>query len=522
MATVIKRNDKNGNGYYFYVQVKYKDPITGKYKTKGKNYRPPEGMSERVAKRNAIEIGIELEKEKETNSLEIESLGSTKLSAYAEDWYVKNEKHYSPSVYYKLRRTLNDINAHLGHLKLNELNQRNIQAYYDEIDKRKRVIVVANAKPDFREKVYSRGYTYSKIEKTFNVRMESFTWACKGKNMSIEWAENLCKMLKIPFDDLWIKTTSVVDYCPATLHEYKKVLRVILANAVREGYIPVNYATGDYIKFPKRSSKRVPTMDDKQALTFYQALLSYDDIRIKTSLMTFLLSGFRRGEVSALRWSNISFEKKTIKVEKTINYIPSLGIYEKEPKTENSKRSIFVPSILINQLQEYKKWQDHARTGFSIEHQNDDLVFTQPDGSMFNPDLFRHWLWKVLDKAGLPRIFTLHSLRHCNLTLQIIAGVPIAVVSKRAGHYKPSVTSDYYFEYTQSSDERAANVLEKLFTGEETIAGEKPVNEQLPVELDVSIEEYRKAKENAQRLGFNDYEEYLDYLEFVEAKKERK
>ena len=36
MATVTKRKDRDGKGYYFYVQVKYKDPSTGKFKTKGK------------------------------------------------------------------------------------------------------------------------------------------------------------------------------------------------------------------------------------------------------------------------------------------------------------------------------------------------------------------------------------------------------------------------------------------------------------------------------------------------------
>lgn len=521
MATVTKRKDRDGKGYYFYVQVKYKDPSTGKFKTKGKCYRPTVGMSERVAKRNAVELGIELEKEKENNTLETETLGNTKLSTYMDEWYAKNEQHYSPSMYYKLRGFLNDIAENLGHLRLNELNQRNIQAYFDKIDARKRIIVVANAKPGLRKKVYSHGYTYRMIEKKFSVRMESFTNACKGKNMSIEWAENFCNMVNIPFDELWEKNERTVEYGSSTLHEYKKTLRIVLASAVREGYIEVNYATSEFIKFPKRTSKRIPTMDDKQAMQFYQTLLTYDDIRIKTSLMTFLLSGFRRGEVAGLTWDNISFTDKSIKVEKTVNYIPTLGLYVKEPKTENAKRKIAVPSMLLNQLKEYKIWQDSVRGDFLPEYRDTNFVFTQPNGSLFSPDLFRHWLQKVLDKAGLPK-FTLHSLRHSNLTLQIIAGVPIAVVSKRAGHYKPSVTSDYYFEYTQTSDEMAANVLEKLFTTNDEDNAKKPLEGTLAIDSDISIDDYRKAKEEAKRLGFESYDEYLDYLEFMKAKKTHK
>lgn len=37
-----------------------------------------------------------------------------------------------------------------------------------------------------------------------------------------------------------------------------------------------------------------------------------------------------------------------------------------------------------------------------------------------------------------------------------------------------------------------------------------------------SVNEYKKAKEEMARLGFNDYNEYLDYFEFVKIQQSRR
>jgi hypothetical protein len=41
-------------------------------------------------------------------------------------------------------------------------------------------------------------------------------------------------------------------------------------------------------------------------------------------------------------------------------------------------------------------------------------------------------------------------------------------------------------------------------------------------ELEKSVAEYKQAKAEMQRLGFDDYDEYLDYLEFTQRKLARK
>lgn len=74
------------------------------------------------------------------------------------------------------------------------------------------------------------------------------------------------------------------------------------------------------------------------------------------------------------------------------------------------------------------------------------------------------WLQKTLTKAGLPKV-SLHSLRHTNITLQLVAGVDMKTVSVRAGHSKASTTSDFYSHFLKTPDQHASATIDKIFNG---------------------------------------------------------
>jgi integrase len=90
-----------------------------------------------------------------------------------------------------------------------------------------------------------------------------------------------------------------------------------------------------------------------------------------------------------------------------------------------------------------------------------DKLFTTERGDTMNPTNLMHWLDAILKEAGLEH-HSLHSLRHTNITLQLLAGVPLVTVSARAGHSKVSTTSDIYSHVVQSSDRQAAEMLDEL------------------------------------------------------------
>jgi hypothetical protein len=128
-----------------------------------------------------------------------------------------------------------------------------------------------------------------------------------------------------------------------------------------------------------------------------------------------------------------------------------------------------------------------------------------------------NWLLRFQAKYGLPH-YTLHSLRHTNIALQIAAGVPIVTVSKRAGHARTSTTTDIYAYSLEASDNDAANKIEDIFSGKISIKI-GTINEQKEnTSFENDVEEFKRIKEEMNKLGFDSLKEYQEYLEFKKMK----
>ena len=268
--------------------------------------------------------------------------------------------------------------------------------------------------------------------------------------------------------------------------------------------IKENYGKSDYIDFPKVKKNKIDVMDEEEISKFYNAVITEEDIRIKTSMMIFLLTGLRRGEVCALSWEDISFEKKTLSVNTSLVRVTGLGVIEKDPKTVTSSRTITIPDILIEQLELYKKWQ--IDNSAMIEIKSKHRLFFSSQFGLMSPDIFEVWMRKMIKRANIPH-HSLHSLRHTNVALQIAAGIDIVTVSQRVGHARTSTTSDIYAYMLQNTDQVAAQAINNIFN-----SSNKEISE------NNELEEYKKTKEEMKKYGFDSYEEYLDYMKYKLAK----
>ena len=74
---------------------------------------------------------------------------------------------------------------------------------------------------------------------------------------------------------------------------------------------------------------------------------------------------------------------------------------------------------------------------------------------MLDPNYVTDTFVKEVAAAGLKPI-TFHGLRHTHITLLLKSGVPVHVVSARAGHAKPSITLDTYSHLLGGEDNDAA------------------------------------------------------------------
>jgi integrase len=243
-----------------------------------------------------------------------------------------------------------------------------------------------------------------------------------------------------------------------TVAHYHRLLSSMLNDAVEWQIIADNPAAR--VKPPKAKKKEISHYDDEKVLLLLQKLED-EPIKYKTAVILTLFTGMRLGELMGLEWADVDFEKCTIRIRQSSQYVKGKGIITKDPKNESSKRIIAVPAEVMELLKTYKKWQNEERLKMGELWEESGRVFTQENGKPMFPDTPSKWFAKFIKKHNLPHI-TFHGLRHTNATLLISQGTDIKTVSKRLGHAETSTTLNIYSHAIEKADREAAEKLSSL------------------------------------------------------------
>ncbi len=442
-----------------------RDKGSGKYNTYSTTWKPPAGLSAKQIEREVVIFADGYENDLRMSLTASGGQGispDTLVSDYANWWLERRKDEISASYYRNCKYAITDIIEYIGGYKLRELSPTIIQRFYDQLDKRERVVTVVTAKPELREAMKEENLGFRKLRYEKELNCCSLTAALGGNTISLEYAKRLAECLNRDVNEIFNVTVTREPYAYETMHKVKRTLRAILSTAKKQRIINDNYASADYISFPKRPAREIDYMNDEDAKKFYAAADACEDIRYKTAALTLLLTGVRRGELVGLEWTDINFDEATITIARSITTVSGFGVVEKEPKTESSKREIAISDKLLTTLEEYKAWYEQYRKSVGDRWTGTDRIFIGEDGKRIYPGTIDNWVHKICEAAGLPPR-TVHSLRHTNITMQIAAGVPLVTVSGRAGHARTSTTTDIYSHFLKSSDKTAAEKLEKLF-----------------------------------------------------------
>lgn len=463
MASISKRPSKNGMTYR--IQVKIKDKGSGEIKVHSTTWKPPVGLTPKQIEREVVVFANEYEtavKAAETSSGEPSQSAETTFTDYALWWLKRRKDEISASYYVNCESSIELTSKYIGGYQLKELTPNIIQQYYDKLDRMEKTVTVVTAKPALRERMNKTGIGYMKLRYEKNFSSCSLSNALAGKQISYEYAKRLAVTLGEKTENLFNVTVTKQRYAYETISKIKRTVRAILATAKKQRLIADNYASADYISFPRRPSRNIDFMDDEDAKKFYKAADEYPDIRYKTAMLTLLLTGMRRGELCGLEWSDIDFENGTITIARSLTAVRKVGLVLKDPKTESSKRVIAISDKLISVLTEYKAWYEEYREILGDKWEDSNRLFISEYGNNIYPGTINMWMKKVCKYAGLEER-TVHSLRHTNITMQIAAGVPIVTVAGRAGHARTSTTTDIYSHFLKTADRSAAQKLEEIF-----------------------------------------------------------
>lgn len=178
-------------------------------------------------------------------------------------------------------------------------------------------------------------------------------------------------------------------------------------------------------------------------------------------------TGIRVGELVALKWSDIDFEKHTISINKTY-YNPKSSTVNYtlvRPKTKKSKRVITVDPELIKLLEKHKEEQEEMILRLGDSYYNKGFIFSNFNRHPGYPILIKFVqsrMARLLKHSVLNLKLTPHSLRHTHTSLLAQADVEIDEIMDRLGHQDDSTTRRIYLHVTKHRRRNASNKFSDL------------------------------------------------------------
>lgn len=189
--------------------------------------------------------------------------------------------------------------------------------------------------------------------------------------------------------------------------------------------------------------------EKKEALTLQNQRLFLKTIRGNTYEYQYrflLQTGLRTGEMIGLKWSDIDFEKRTLTVNRSMEYRYSVGEWRiGEPKSKSGYRTVPLTQEAIELLKKQKK-KNNSFQNILIEWV--DFVFLCKKGTPVKNSTYDTMLFKLCDKAKIPR-FSMHILRHTFATRCIEAGMKPKTLQTILGHSNIGITMNLYVHSTE-------------------------------------------------------------------------
>jgi integrase len=263
------------------------------------------------------------------------------------------------------------------------------------------------------------------------------------------------KLQKLRPEDLerWHKALASSGLSARTIRHAHRLLATMLVRALENGVLSKNAAK---IRKPPRVEQREVEILRPEQIPGLLDALAGSWVHPVAALA--LASGMRRGELLALRWSDIDLDRAAVRVERSVEETKVHGLRAKSPKTKAGRRNFRIDAEAVAVLRAHRAEQMRIRLELG-QGGKPELVFGTLEDQFRSPDdLTSEWC-RLRQVKKLPRV-SFHSFRHSHVSLLIRAGVDILTISRRIGHTKASITLDVYGHLIDGNDDSAVKAME--------------------------------------------------------------
>lgn len=256
-----------------------------------------------------------------------------------------------------------------------------------------------------------------------------------------------------------------------TFNDYKVQANLVFKYALKLNIIQQNPM--DYVTIPKRQNEMIYNQQDekqnffsKEELKLFLKTVEKEmDYKTFTIFRLLAFTGARKGEILALHWSDIDFNKKTISFKRTLVVTKGKQLLQ-TPKTPTSRRLISIDDGTLAVLKKWRRRQidEFNKVNNPLATDEQQPLFTRYDYLEEKMKLFR--LASLNDKLSVffekhkeLNPITIHGFRHTHASLLFEAGASIKDVQVRLGHTDIQTTMNIYTHVTNSAKEKVANLF---------------------------------------------------------------
>lgn len=236
-----------------------------------------------------------------------------------------------------------------------------------------------------------------------------------------------------------------------TMTHAKNIMNGAFKKATEEKIIAINPVVN--IEIPNKMAKPRKTLKFEEINALLKAM---ENSRWIWSVKFLLVTGIRRGELLALKWSDIDWDNKRIIIDKS-NSSTGLG------DTKNSKIH-YVPLSMkaVEYLENQKKMleDEYNPSIYNDELKKDPLIFPNEYGIMIQPKSYYTLLRRFGIKAGIkvsPHMFrhTFVYLTRGNLSLKDLQNI--------LGHSESTTTLDIYGDILNDTMDKNIEQIDNVF-----------------------------------------------------------
>lgn len=266
--------------------------------------------------------------------------------------------------------------------------------------------------------------------------------------------------LSAPMIQEWITSLRQQGLGQRTVSLARGTLHVALGHAVRLGLLQQNPVDQTRVPRARGDERRhidaLPTDQAEQLLA-----AAYARTRWGPFLEFQWLSGLRPSEALGLLWEDVDLERGAVRIRRSRVKVGGAMVSQEKTKTEAGMREVVLPARAVEALRRRRTQLAEDRLAAGPAYRDQGLVFQGRTGSGVRTDTVEHTLRRLLESLGLPN-YRPYDLRHTAASMQIAAGVPIEVVSKRLGHRNISITVDTYGHLLPEANRDAARRVDEF------------------------------------------------------------